>query len=236
MYDPSSKINITPTFLLRGVDTHNVINEYINGKLLQRPIKNEIIKISTSNVDILPEYSKNTEDQIYSYTDKGNIKKLVGTTNHIIYNVSKSLSQNKLSSNIILPEGTKCMWCRYELDRTCIPIGIPIRVSKTDQQFTFYTDGMYCSFECCYADLKRNNRYPITYRDPLYMNSEHLLKYMYSVLHPNEKPLQDAPDWRILKENGGFLDRKDFVSKSHKFYRTYNVIISPCKIEYSFTR
>lgn len=70
----------------------------------------------------------------------------------------------------------------------------------------YETDGCFCSFNCCLAFIHDNTH------NSLYMNSKHLLMKMYSEIFKTEKlkKIFPAPNWRLLKPYGGFMDIIEF--------------------------
>jgi len=226
-------IEILPTFLLRGIEPQKIINKYLEGgysEINKNTIEKK--KINTQNIEtlqLLPQYDKTHESEIYTYVDKSNVTRIVGTTNHAAYLIVKNSDGKELPYG----NGRKCDWCHLELKAP--PIGIPIKFEWIEDKNTyiFHTDeNLYDTFECCFSGLKRLTPPYFTYRDPLRMDSEQMLRFMYSVMYPKEKKLKEAPDWKLLKENGGFVSQKDFFDGLHEYKRTPNIILLPAKVEY----
>ena len=81
----------------------------------------------------------------------------------------------------------------------------------------YITDGIFCSFNCCYAFVLSRKK------DPIYSQSESLLKKMYYDLFPNyEINLQPAPHWRLLQAYGGELSIDEFRKNFYKVQYTEN--------------
>jgi hypothetical protein len=75
----------------------------------------------------------------------------------------------------------------------------------------YITDGIFCSFNCCYAFIEDNKT------NTMYNQSESLLKKMYYDLFPDyEIKLIKSPHWRLLKEYGGDLTIDDFRKNFYK--------------------
>ena len=75
----------------------------------------------------------------------------------------------------------------------------------------YLTDGIFCSFNCCYAFIEYNKT------NPLYTQSINLLKKMYYDLFPDyDISLMKAPHWRLLKEYGGELSIEEFRKNFYK--------------------
>lgn len=75
----------------------------------------------------------------------------------------------------------------------------------------YLIDGIFCSFNCCYAYILSNKL------NPLYKNSTmYLKKLYYEMFKDSECKLNPAPDWRLLKEYGGELSIEDFRKNFYK--------------------
>ncbi len=244
---------ITPTFLLKGIDPIKILSDYIGGKYnnIDINLKPKIPK-NVTPISIVPKYGTSTEDQIYIYKDKSNINQTVVTTNHEAYTRVKAYYNNEgLQKSQITrvssepersPEIKECMWCRSEIKTEALGIPISIEILQDreteEKAYVFHVDGNddYCCFECCFSGYKRLTPASTIYRDPLYMDTEQMLKFMYSCIYSNAPPLKEAQDYRLLKRNNGPLTEKEFFSETHAYVRTSNVILLPAKIEYLVTK
>lgn len=151
-----------------------------------------------------------------------------------------------------------CYWCHHPFKNT--PIGCPIRyhtdsvaklcrseLSKEEyvveqaipkntilQKDDFYhipknyyeTEGSFCSFNCCLAYIQDKGR------NPRYTNSYNLLMKMYKEMYPEHKiqRILPAPDWKLLREYGGFMTIEQFRndSRNHIFVdKSYPVTMIP---------
>ena len=120
-----------------------------------------------------------------------------------------------------------CCWHDKHTFNTS-PIGIPIKyIPKTlkidDKVDTgendyFLTLGVFCSFPCCLAYIKE---YSKTGNQDL-RNSKALLNNLYYRLYGSELTVNEAPDWRCLKNYGGILTIDDF----RRDFCTCNYIIT----------
>ena len=242
---------ITPTFLLKGIDPINVLSEYIGGKYNNTKTTNSKPNIgkSVTPISVVPKYGTSSEDQIYIFKDKSNINQTVVTTNHEAYTRVKAyyngdgLQKSQIIGTDEGPEIAKeCVWCRSEIKTEALGIPISIEILQDrethEKAYVFHIDGNddYCCFECCFSGFKRLNPASVIFRDPLYMDSEQMLKFMYSCVYPKGAPLREAQDYRLLKRNNGPLTEKEFFSETHSYVRTPNIILLPAKIEYLMTR
>ena len=93
---------------------------------------------------------------------------------------------------------------------------------KHSPQNFYLVDGIFCSFNCCYAFIleQKNN--------PLYNKSAMYLKKMYYDLFQYDNDLEPAPSWRLLQSYGGDLSIADFRKNFYKIdYNEFNEHIRP---------
>jgi hypothetical protein len=75
----------------------------------------------------------------------------------------------------------------------------------------YLIDGIFCSFNCCYAYILTNKN------NPLYKNSIMYLKKIYSDIFDGANcKLVEAPNWRLLKDYGGDLTIEEFRKNFYK--------------------
>ncbi len=69
----------------------------------------------------------------------------------------------------------------------------------------YLIDGLFCSFNCCYAFILSEKK------NPFYRNSLMYLKKIYhDIFQEEEAKLLPAPSWRLLKDYGGDLTIDEF--------------------------
>lgn len=75
------------------------------------------------------------------------------------------------------------------------------------EQDFYVVDGIFCSFPCCLAFIHDNKP-----KNPIYRDSEHLLRQMCQSISKSFTPcnLQPAPSWRLLQSFGGHLSIQHF--------------------------
>ena len=133
-------------------------------------------------------------------------------------------------------DGCLCWWCRCPISPNS-PIGCPVkytpeREAQSMKQREFFTTvGMFDSIPCIQAYIESNCH------NPLYKDSACLLNMFYRKLTQETcKKIYPAPDWRLLKHNGGKMTvdeyRKTFQKKH--FITTDNVIHAPLMSTISF--
>jgi hypothetical protein len=186
------------TFLLRGIDAKELIKQYKEGNLQNITIPTKKVEIGESKKLTSRLYSQDFNHYSFCRKDK--------TGNTIVYETT--------GCNI----SSTCFWCRSTLDKKNF-IGLPI--AMIDDK-SFYSDGYFCSYSCAYAF------YNTHHKDPLYKNTELLIKIAYK-LEKGEDKLVAAPDWRLHERNGGSMSDKEYQENAI-FARSCNFI--PVRIEY----
>jgi hypothetical protein len=97
-----------------------------------------------------------------------------------------------------------CWWDCHKFD-TC-PLGIPWKVSKTDEKTTFMVLGCFCSMECVYAYSSNDYRFKNVPRSDVI--------YMYKVITGKKynelEMLKKAPNREILEMFGGKMKIEQF--------------------------
>ena len=141
--EPEKKavFGVNPTFLLRGIDPVKVLNDYLEGKFIDKVIDNDKIKAISSSIILAPQHGSTYESETYVYRDKTNTQQLIATTNHAQYSIVKASDGTELAI-----EGL-CMWCRCEIKTP--PVGIPVEIKwdRAKNLYIFHVDGKYHTFE-----------------------------------------------------------------------------------------
>lgn len=212
----SFSVSINPSFFLKKIDPCQVYEKYKNGKYshLSLPESKEK-KMEKHTSELFNKYEQNMENPIFIFKDKANYNQVVATSN----------CQKETTGSFI------CDWCRYPFKGE--RVGIPLKVEIEKGMPTIvHNEGCFCSFECCLSEVKWRRGVSFSYRDPLYMDSEQLLRYVYRLCYPKGEVLREAPDFRLLRNNGGSIDLDDFFSKTHKYVRTSQVLQNPVRVQY----
>jgi hypothetical protein len=215
-------LGVSISFHIKSIDCKEITDKYLHGKYSTitkdyvKVLGKPSIKSYNSVLTTIKNYGTNEDDGIFiRYDNIGNIEKVL-TTNVESYRL--------YNGDGCLPIVGKCNWCQRPI--ILPPIGIPIKLDHHGPLLIFHVDQpYYCRFECCYSGLRRD------FKDPLYMNSETLLKFLYSILYPNSD-LKQALDWRLLDINGGPLSSDEYDKETHIYKRTVNIILSPVKVIY----
>jgi hypothetical protein len=225
-------IGIVPTFTLRRVDPKEVYDKYLKGCYAEMKFPKEKISLSISSTATNPTMSSSPDAGVFCSRLKNNTFQVIATSNSIPYSIYMNNGQN-------LPVGGECMYCRKKFETDAL--GIPTRMkeyrdSNNRLSLIFYMDDCsYCSFECAFAALKFYSNGQANVYDPLYMDSEQLLRYLYSIVYPNAGHLRESPDRRLHQRFNGPLEDDAFYSNKHAYIRTSNVILAPLKVQYSRT-
>lgn len=209
-----NELRIVPTLHLRGIVPSVILARYKKGDF--PGVQESKVNVSVTDIRLLPKFSSDPAEETFIFVDKSGSKNVYTTTNQASYR--QWMEKGAYSPNV------PCQWCRYPVGDECVPIPL-----KMVDRNLFIGDVPYCSFECSLAGLKKEYGLSFITRDPLYRNSEYLLKHLFSKENPGKK-LKEAMDWRLLDINGGPLSREEFASSFH-FLRTPNLII-PAKVCY----
>jgi hypothetical protein len=218
-----SVITLTPkqkmalTFTLRGVETKNTMNlskktTAATGKPSERLIKSTkslIIKAPTKE---------------HSFFERSSLRSSL----RLRFN---EVLVNKRGEEYPLDCNYGCDWCRRHFETP--PMGIPLSFRLGEDGISRYQcDGYFCCFECTLAFIRKDNHAYARGRDPLFRDSEPLLKNMYAKLHPGKK-LLEAVDWRLLRDNGGDISQQEEeTARQTPYIRTANVKLTPMAVVY----
>ena len=216
--------------MLRRVDPVDMLTRYLNSEYMFLTIPEEKVTMA-SYVKMGKSLGNLPTEETYRISDNTVIGKTVITTNHSNYKYFKDKDEKKY--DVVKPR-QRCIYCKRIIVHE--PIGIPLEMeyNNVDKNVRFYTDGTYCNFGCAYADLKRQLNVPRSYKDPLYMDSESMLYTMYYDMHPSKigTRIIEAPDWRLLDENGGPLTSEQFDNNSYKYMQVPTLVTIPAKRQY----
>lgn len=211
-----TELRIVPTFHLRAVTPAGALKKYKEGNF--PPVIEEKVNISMSNIHLLPKYSQDPREKTFLFQDKSGCKDIYTTLNQSSF--------KHWEEKGTYPPTDPCTWCRYPVGDN--PVFIPIKLI-TGELWTGVEP--HCSYQCCLANFRREQGLSFITRDPLYKDSEYLLKYLYAREYGEGKILRSALDWRLLDINGGPLTREEFIAEGISYARTSNLIV-PVKVCY----
>lgn len=99
----------------------------------------------------------------------------------------------------------RCWWCTLSIEDE--PIGCPIGVLHEQDQKTYSTDGVFCSFNCVKAYINDKERLDVMYKD-----SHVLLGHMVCDINGPILPVsvEPAPDKRLLTDYGGYMTEEQY--------------------------
>lgn len=180
-------INMTNSFLLRGISPSNLINSYYNGEFQSINIPDIKTKISECFINPDRIIGTNTDSEFYKFSDKIGMSQTIITTNHPKFIWCKHGCKD-------IPPTIICMnnKCKKVLSGHCIGIPISMNYNNITKKYIYYIDGSYCSFECCVIELHKFLSCNFNYKDNNYVNSEYILNTLYKQLYPNEPSLNKS--------------------------------------------
>lgn len=227
----------------------NVIQKYVSGFYASYTLPSLKAILPNSNLNLL--YGNSEDDKVFVHNIE-RCRRFVYTTNCDVYSASMA---NK--DFALLPPVGRCNWCYTNVNETMYdkdsgPLGIPLYYEKHNKTYFFYVEGIYCSFECCLADIYRSTPPYLTGERGKYRDSAALLRMMFDLVYPEtnsegnevsngvpngvpnggtdvikkqKKRFFRAPDWRLLEDNGGSMRPEEFHSGSHVYKRLTHYII-----------
>jgi len=198
-----SFVDIVPTFHLKKIDSVKIYNKLINNEFKNVERKKNISLTTSNNIKL---YGNDSQDSTYTFNDNNNIKHIILTSNNT--------------------HRHRCDWCFKEMNENDTHIGVPVSYKYENGNHVFDMEGCCHSFECAYAYMKRFKGYHLSTYDPLYYNSESILRYLFNLCYPNEV-LRESCDPRIQKHLGGVLDEG-----LHIYNRLPCVVIKTAKTLY----
>lgn len=229
----SSTVNTKPVFVLRQVNAVELIKRYNEGAFSQvKDLPSAKIEVAKSTAIMAPTHGKSLQEPTCAIKDR--MDKSI-----IMYTDNVSNFETFTKSGGVPPKGGRCEWCRrlFTNESQGVPIafkeGEAISANKNGAPYyAFWDEGTFCSYRCVLAHILMFKEIGPQQRDPLYLNSEATLRFRFSLEYPNVEVLLPAPDYRLLKENGGSLTDEEFDGTKYTYLRTANVVIIPCKVAY----
>ena len=222
-------IKITENLVIRRIDPAEMLRRYFAGEFRKVTMPTGKITISTSFVDLSQRVGTDQTSEIYRFTDKTNSGQIIVTSNHGQYKYAKDGSETGEDRPTAC-----CLWCRREINT--IPIGIPIEMetNRHTNQIVFNVEDTYDTFGCALAALKKIYSCHSMHKDPLYMDAEQLLHCLYHKMYPDKigERIVEAPDWRLLRSNGGPLEDEEYDSDLVGYVQLPNVVTLPVKRQY----
>ncbi len=110
------------------------------------------------------------------------------------------------------PGPGRCLYCK-RWTKDCSRVGIPIRMrdDRLHGMMIIDIEGRACNYSCAYSYLKDRS-----YND-IYSGRLTILCKIYELLFGGLEKLKPAPDFSLLKENGGDLSDEAFDSGTRGF-------------------
>ncbi len=242
-------LQVLPTCLFRGINVNQLIESYNNHEYAKKPMPEDIVKVDTNVYDL---YGDSPYDQIYSMTDGNQLQHIVCTTGHKDFSekynelrectqscesfIVKQLNDSNKPYNIT----SRCRFCTQDFNHR--PIGVPFKVEettllvaeKTYKNITIYhCAGKFHNFRCALGYIERKLAAKYDQRDARYIRAKYDLNQMYMQMHPDGPFLKPAEDPDILDINDGSATLKEYNDDRYQYVSTGNIVILPCKEEYS---
>lgn len=180
-------------------------------------IKNTITPIITHL-----QISDNTESDIF-VKDNEKDKRIYELENQIknLKNKMKKKNHDKCTVyNVNFNDKSVCWWCKHHFNNH--KIELPTKYYNN----TFYSYGIFCSYECCEA-------YNIDLNDENVFNRSSLLKFHYYKTYGIFKNIEKAKDWKILKPFGGNVDILEYRENFSNISDDYNYLKPPMISRYA---
>ena len=220
----SSKYNFT----LKHIDHKNIIERY--SLYINKKNTNNVTRISDLNtnknesISFLDEI-KNNKKYIITMIDYLNKEQLPDKTDIYCFWCRHSFKTKPIGCPIkyVPNQYEKKYFSEITKDKYVIKYSVP-NTQHIDgdiiEKNYYETDGVFCSFNCCFSFIEENKK------NPIYQHSTFLLMKIYSEIF-KEFPvnINPAPSWRLLKNYGGNLDIDEFRSKFTIISYTYKGII-----------
>lgn len=193
--------------------------------------QNSLASISFFNVS-LKEAQKHLESRKSNnfFYDLNHIKlsKNLKFVSQNVYRVRDKYSKISYYTYDNCTKSNKCHYCFNSVDTDYV--GYPIKYWETSEQkedkmsttFNFAIRGCFCSFNCSMAFIKRENAFD---------DKISLLNFMFKLIYPN-KILRPAKNYLLLQENGGPLNRNEWMEESLVYKLTNRVKIFDTSREY----
>jgi len=247
-------LSVLPTCLFRGINVSKLVEDYNEGKFSDILMPENIIKVDTNVYDL---YGDSPYDQIYSVTDGNQLQRVTVTTNHM--NFSEKINELKQCNN----EGTSflekqldnkdkdndtaidtvtsqnCKFCGQHFNHK--PVGIPFKVEETTvlhkniykNVTVFHCCAKFHDFPCALGYIERKIAAKYDQRDSRYIRAKYNLIWMYNLMHPKGPFLEAAVDSDVLDINDGCVTVSDYNKNKYQYVNTGNIIVLPCKEEFS---
>lgn len=227
-------------FTLKNINNIDVIKKYSLNKNTQPEQYSD-----NEDITFINELSINNDKKSYSFMDDSK-----QTHNCVI----TMINNNKILKK---SDNQKCFWCKNKFDSQPLgcPIKfIPTEIIKKHYSYinnenyvirekthkvidksdtssnvnNFYeTDGIFCSFNCCYSYINDNKR------NYLYKDSLMLLSKIYFDLFSVTFNIIPAPNWRLIDEFGGNMTITQFRKSFSKIeYLDVDQHITKLPIQY----
>lgn len=224
---------IKPTIFLKSVNYKKLLQNYKSGNFL--PFEKEKIQNVIKSESLLKkELGKDNVSGVFSVKEKSGNEIVIATSSH----------QNfvEFIKNGNLVKGGTCQSCIQSFDT--VQIGYPVKcqeeqflITENDKSYykiiyTFWVEGCFCSYECCFYFVRYNISKSYDFRDTILRDSERMLRQLYVLTFGPNSILQISNDPKLLITNNGSLTKEEWSKNNHSYIRSDRIVIIPAKVEY----
>lgn len=215
---------------------YSIINEKVNftiENLSDNLLHLNKIKEDVKNINIENNYNDNNIIKFEPY-EKDNLYEMI--QNKVEEDISINMNNMTIKEDVpkfinknkkyeMLPQLYKnpenwpkktdihCWWCCYEFEG--IPIPLPIKYEKKDENGYFVTNGCFCSFNCVLGYSKEKK-----------INNKPLVNFLYKKMSKSKEEIKikEAPNKYLLDIFGGPLTIEEY---RESFYNSTNYYLLP---------
>lgn len=225
------QFSFVPTFKLACIDPSAIRKSYDEGYFATALPPESKIKTVSGTCPIMQSYDTDSNNGIFTITDRSGLTTTIATSNQKAYQLFNSSGGNA-------PITGPCDWCRHEC--THAMAGLPFRSQtvfldvsgkeeKTQREVRiFWSEFFFCDYECSYAYYEKHISRSC---EALYNQAEYLLNDLFRLQYPGRK-LTAAADPMLLDINRGSLTYEQYKSTKNIYLRSPNVVLFPAKREY----
>lgn len=152
-----------------------------------------------------------------------NITTLKPLKNKILDLETKRLvSYISITSKLLKDKIYNCWWCTLLIDGN--PIGCPLSLKITTDAdetkkeiVTYYTDGLFCCFNCVKAYIMEHGEHDAKYKDSVRLLAMMIFDYNRTELEKTKQrffsdpiTITPSPPWRFLSQYGGHVTPQQY--------------------------
>ena len=213
----ASQVVIKPTFLLKGIEPFDLSEEYKSGQIL---VTLAFEKKKIAPVALTTNRGKSFRDGIYTFRNRDNFVHTIATTGAKSFSFVNEKGEPQ--------QGGICVACHEEFNHEAL--GIPIHLVQHNEKVLVFRIYVTCNFHCTLRLIRLLQR--IRHRPVNLTHAEQFLRYLYSKMHPEGPPLQEAADPLLLESHDGSLNPEEYKDQRYTYVSVSNLIFYPAKEQY----